>query len=131
MEAPIISDEEDVEEPAKQQAPGAFAIPVKKKKSGRESRVDPVAKLRADKTSNALAQLLLSSQGARMRQEEDEEVTSGYYRTLADNQRFEVPWPCDTVYRSDGKRATYDKMKLQEFTQGYLHIIASSLPIND
>ena len=38
--------------------------------------------------------------------------------------------PCDTVYRSDGKRANYDSMSLQEFTQGYLHIIASSLPIN-
>ena len=66
-----------------------------------------------------------------MQQEDEEEVTSGYYRTLADNQGYEVPWPCDTVYRSDGKRATYDTIKIQEFTQGYLHIIASSLPINE
>ena len=100
MEAPIISDEEDVEEPPKQQAPGAFAIPVKKKRSGRESRIDPVAKLRADKTSNAQAQLLLSSRGARMRQEEDEEVTSGYYRTLADHKNHKCRNPNLALYGS-------------------------------
>ena len=86
--------------------------------------------MKANKTSQAQAQLLLSSKSARLTQDDDGEVCSGYYRTLADNQKYEVPYPCDTVYRSDGKRATYDTMVLQEFTQGYLHIIASSLPIN-
>ena len=108
----------------------SFAATVKRKNSSRVVSADPVARLRADKASNAQAQLLLSTKGARMIQDDNVEIRSGYYRTLADNQKFEVPWPCDTVYRSDGKRANYDSMSLQEFTQGYLHIIASSLPIN-
>ena len=42
-----------------------------------------------------------------------------------------MPWPCDTVYRANGKRATFDSMSMPEFVHGYLQIIAASLPLSD
>ena len=132
LEKSVISEDEGEKEASvgEEETEMAFAAPVKRKGAGKTTTTDPVSRLRADKASSAQAQLLLSTKGARLLQDEEVEVRSGYYRTLADNQKFEVPWPCDTVYRSNGKRANYDSMHLQEFTQGYLHIIASSLPIN-
>ena len=133
IEAPILSVEDDMSgddsrEPERSDT--LFAAPCRGKRAGKPDTADPLSKLKANKTSQAQAQLLLSSKSARLTHDDDGEVCSGYYRTLADNQIYEVPWPCDTVYRSDGKRAAYDTMVLQEFSQGYLHIIASSLPIN-
>ena len=132
IEAPILSDADNTSGSETREPDvgiNLFAAPCRRKRTGKSETADPLSKLKGDKTSQAQAQLLLSSKGARVTSDEDGEICSGYYRTLADNQK--VPWLCDTVYRSDGKRATYDTMILQEFTQGYLHIIASSLPINN
>ena len=91
--------------------------------------MDPIARIRADEASHAQAQLLLQTRTHV--QDPDSEIKSGYYRTLTDNKKYEVPWPCDTVYRANGKRATFDSMSMSEFVQGYLHIIATSLPLNE
>ena len=118
----------------------AFALPVASHRRAPASKsamtprawqaaMDPIARIRADEVSHAQAQLLLQTRSHV--QDPDSEVKSGYYRTLTDNQKFEVPWPCDTVYRANGKRATFDSMSMPEFVQGYLHIIAASLPLSD
>ena len=85
LEAPILSDDEGAVEEAPEQDMQelSFAAPVKRKNSSRVVSADPVARLRADKASNAQAQLLLGTKGARKIQDDDVEIRSGYYRTLA------------------------------------------------
>ena len=144
IEPQQISDEEE-HRPTKRRATTAkkaqaFALPVASHRKAPVSRtattprawqaaMDPIARIRADEASHAQAQLLLQTRTHL--QDPDSEIKSGYYRTLTDNQKYEVPWPCDTVYRANGKRATFDSMSMSEFVQGYLHIIATSLPLNE
>ena len=144
IEPQQISDEEEYR-PTKRRATTAkkaqaFALPVTSHRKAPVSRtattprawqaaMDPIARIRADEASHAQSQLLLQTRTHV--QDPDSEIKSGYYRTLTDNQKYEVPWPCDTVYRANGKRATFDSMSMSEFVQGYLHIIATSLPLNE
>ena len=118
----------------------AFALPVASHRKAPVSRaaatprawqaaMDPIARISADKASHVQAQLLLQTKTHV--QDPYSEIKSGYYCTLTDNQKYEVPWPCDTVYRANGKRATFDSMSMPEFVQGYLHIIATSLPLSE
>ena len=110
IEAPILSDADNTSGSETREPDvgiNSFAAPCRRKRTGKSETADPLSKLKGDKTSQAQAQLLLSSKGARVTSDEDGEIRSGYYHTLADT------------------------MILQEFIQGYLHIIASSLPINN
>ena len=52
---------------------------------------------------------------------------SGYYRTMSDIKKFELPWPSIYVYKNNGKKASYDSLSLPEFLIGYLCIIVDLL----
>ena len=60
----------------------------------------------------------------------DININSGFYRTMHDTKLFDVPWPNDSVYRNNGKKATYDTMSIPEFVVGYCKIAMASLPVS-
>ena len=42
-----------------------------------------------------------------------------------------MPWPSDFVYRSNGRKTSYDTMSVQEFVIWYCHIIVSNIPVSE
>ena len=96
-----------------------------------QNAADPIAKLREDGATAAQAQAILGASGISLSDIEGININSGFYRTLNDTKLFDVPWPSDTVYRSNGKKASYDTMSIPDFVVGYFNIVIASLPVNN
>ena len=94
-----------------------------------QDALDPITRLKGDKISSAQAQLIMSAVGVQDVDTDQVNVKSGYYRTLADIKKYHVPWPNDTIYPSNGKKALYDSLTVPEFVVGYSNIIASTLKV--
>ena len=90
---------------------------------------DPIARLREDGASAAQAQLILNAAGVSLPEMEGTNMRSGFYRNVNDMKLFDVPWPNDFIYRSNGKKATFDTMSIPEFVVGYCHIVIARLPV--
>ena len=149
IEAPVLSSEEEDNRPVREKRgqrapepadnePQPFARPAKKGEASRgasitpemiQDALDPIARLKGDKISSAQAQLIMSAVGVQDVDTDQVNVKSGYYRTLADIKKYHVPWPNDTIYRSNGKKALYDTLTVPEFVVGYCNIIASTLKV--
>ena len=76
----------------------------------------------------AQAQAILGASGVSLNDFEGINVNSGFYRTMHDTKLFDVPWPNDSVYRNNGKKAMYDTMSIPEFVVGYCKIVVASHP---
>ena len=96
-----------------------------------QNAADPIAKLREDGATAAEPQAILVASGVSLSDIEGININSDFYRTLNDTKLFDVPWPSDTVYRSNGKKALYDTMSIPEFVVGYCNIVIASLPVNN
>ena len=94
-----------------------------------QNALDPIARLKGDRISSAQAQLIMSAVVGQDSEAENSNIESGYYRTLNDIKKYHVPWPNDTIYRSNGKKALYDSLSVSEFVMGYCNIIASTLKV--
>ena len=94
-----------------------------------QNALDPIARLKGDRISSAQAQLIMSAVVGQDTEGETSNIESGYYRTLNDIKKYHVPWPNDTIYRSNGKKALYDSLSISEFVMGYCNIIASTLKV--
>ena len=90
---------------------------------------DPIAKLREDGATAAQAQLILGTSGISLPDLEGINMRSGFYRNANDLKLFEVPWPNDFIFRSNGKKATYDTLSVPEFVVGYCGVIIANLSI--
>ena len=96
-----------------------------------QNALDPIARLKGDCISSAQAQLIMSAVVGQEPEAESSNSESGYYHTLNDIKKYHVPWPNDTIYRSNGKKALYDSLSISEFVMGHCNIIASTLRVGD
>ena len=90
-----------------------------------QNALDPIARLKGDRISSAQAQLIMSAVVGQDTEAETSNIESGYYNTLNDIKKYHVPWPNDTIYRSNGKKALYDSLSFSvgtETAQAFDHI---------
>ena len=113
--------------PIKQQAASVFNARVSS--DVLQNSADPIARLREDGATAAQAQLILNAAGVSLPNMEGTNMGSGFYCNVNDMKLFNVPWPNDFIYHSNGKKATFDTSSIPEFVVGYCHIVVANLPV--
>ena len=129
IDAPLIYSEEDTDTPPAKKAvasfiPQPFARPAKRGEAyggayvtpeSVQDALDPIARLERWRGVECTGAAYHECGWSAGTGPEVANTKSGFYHSLSDNRKFHVPWPNETIYRSNGRRALYDSLTFPEF----------------